>query len=159
MRHRIILLILFVLISALSVVSQTRTNQTIDNLSPAKLKQKYSSINEKGQYKIRPRIGLTAKFKESGQPLEMRIEPLDSSEEKSAKTKSLDIMPSEEAAEVLNELVPEAKRGKKGTVVDTVSGCLIDSSTLYELVAINIAKRCEEGGGGTYSISITWKQR
>ncbi|MGI8787826.1 MAG: hypothetical protein ACR2HG_08720 [Pyrinomonadaceae bacterium] len=160
MRNRIILLTLFVFMTICTGVGQTRKNQTNDNLTPANLKRKYGSPNAKGQYYIGSDIGLTIKFKENGQPLEIRIEPLILFKWKQSKPESPEVMSSEAAEKVLNEIVPEAMRGKKGTTVDLVSSCLIDISTIYELVAIDIAKRCgtQEEGGGTYSINILWRK-
>lgn len=53
MRNRIILLILFVFITILAGDGQTQTkNQTSDNLTPAKLKQKYGAPDVKGHIKF-----------------------------------------------------------------------------------------------------------
>ena len=145
-------------ITILVGASQTQTNQTNDNLTPAKLKQKYGSPNVKGQYKVRSEIGLTAKFKENGQPLEMRIEPLSLYEEKPSETESPKVMSSDEAEQVLNELVPVEKRGKKGNTGNSEFGCTSVDYTEYEQVIISTAKRCEQQGAGTYSIIVRWKK-
>lgn len=157
MKNRMILLTLLVFITILVGFSQTQTKQTSDNLTPDKLKQKYGSPNEKGQYKVRTGIGLIAKFKENEQPLEVLIEPLSQSKERPSEQEPSKVMLSDMAEEVFNELVPDAKRGKKRDTTTIVSGCTSIDSTEYERVRINTVKRCEQQGEGTYSIRVCWK--
>lgn len=124
-------------------------------------KQKYGSPDSNGRYVVRPNIGLLIKYKQSQNPSEMVIEPLASDTANGSnpeKESSNKIMPSDEAEEVLNELVPVAKRGKKVEVAHFSFGCASLYHTDYEQVTINIAKRCEAQGGGTYSITVRWKQ-
>ena len=101
------------------------------------------------------------KYKHSQNPSEMVIKPLDSDTadaSNSEKKSSRKVMPSDEAEEVLDELVPVAKRGKKGLVANISHGCTSGDHTEYEQVTIDIVKRCERRGGGTYSISVRWKE-
>lgn len=158
MKNRIALLILFIFMTILIVASQTHYNQTSENQVSDELKQKYGSPNTKGQYEIRVGIGLTAKFKNNNQPIEMLIEPLNSSATKASETESSKVMLSGIAEEAFNELVPVAKRGKKGNTTTAEFGCTSVDYTDYEQVMTSIAKRCEQQGAGTYSISVRWKK-
>lgn len=158
MKNRVILLFLFVFTAILIVVSQTHYNQISGHQTNNELKQKYGSPDAKGQYIVRPEIGVTAKFKEDGRPIEMFIKPLDSSEAEMSDNSSFKVMLSDVVDEVLNELVPVAKRGKQGGTTNAEFGCTSTDYTEYEQVTINTVKRCEQQGGGTYSIGIRWKK-
>jgi len=123
-------------------------------------KQKYGSPDAKGHYIVRPNIGLSVKYKKGRNPSEMFIEPLSSD---TVNTSNLDnensnkVMPSDVAEEVLNELVPVEKRGRKGNIGNSEFGCTSVDNTNYELVVIVVTKRCEQQGAGTYSIKVSWK--
>lgn len=154
MKKRLILLILLTLFTFIIVVigmAQTRDE----------FKQKYGSPDAKGRYIVRPNIGLSIEYKQGQNPSEMVIKPLDSdtaNASNSEKKSSRKVMASSEAEEVLDELVPVAKRGKKGFVANFLKGCTSINHTEYEQVTINIVKRCERQGAGTYSITVRWKQ-
>lgn len=139
MKKYITLLIFLTSLVFITVI--TGTAQT-----PDELKQKYGSPDSEGIYTVRPNIGLLVKYKDNRNISEMLIKPFD----------SYSLMNSDEADKVLDEVFPVAKRGKKVNVGDLVAGCLIDTTTLYKLFSISIAKRCETQGGGTYSISVRW---
>ncbi len=122
-------------------------------------KQKYGSPDSKGHYVVRPGIGLLVKYNQSRNPYEMTIEPINSNTtavSTSENKGSGKVMPSDMAEEVLDEILPVAKRGKKIGVSDISFGCNSVYREDYEQVTINIAKRCK--GGGTYSINIRWKK-
>lgn len=150
MKKRLIFSVLFVLftfIIAIIGIAQTRDE----------LKQKYGSPDAKGRYIVRPGIGLSVKYKQNQNPSEINILPLALDIEDTSKS-SDEVMPSDKAVEVLDELVPVSKRGAKVTAVTYSSGCPITISTEYERVIISINNRCQRRGGGTYSISIQWKK-
>jgi len=154
MKKRLILsisLTLFALVIVVIGMAQTRDE----------FKQKYGSPDAKGRYIVRPDVGLSVEYKEDRNLSEMVIKPLDSEttnlsnpEKKSSKK----VMPSDEAEEVLNEVVPVEKRGNKGFVGNFLHGCISNNYTEYEQVTIDVVKRCEKQGGGTHSISIHWKK-
>lgn len=154
MKKRLILLVLLTLSAFMIVVigmAQTRHE----------FKQKYGSPDAKGRYIVRPNIGLSIEYKQGQNPSEIVIKPLDSDTtdiSNSEKESSRKVMPSDEAKEVLDELVPVAKRGEKGLVANISHGCTSGDHTEYEQVTIDIVKRCERRGGGTYSISVRWKE-
>ncbi len=154
MKKNLILSVLLTLFASMIVVigmAQTRDE----------FKQKYGSPDAKGRYIVRPNIGLLIEYKQGQNPSEMVIEPLNSDTSdvsNSEKKNSRKVMSSDEAEEVLDELVPVAKRGEKGFVGKILSGCTSIDHTEYEQVTINIAKRCQQQGVGTYSISVRWKK-
>lgn len=103
---------------------------------------------------VRSKIGLTGKFKKSGKPIEIVIEPLKLSQEKGLNRESSKIMSSEAAEEVLNEVIPAANRGNLIGKGNAEFGCTSSDYTQYEQVLINVVTRCEQQGAGTYFISI-----
>jgi microcystin-dependent protein len=150
------LILLVSLISFLSIFVLLGLAQTRDEF-----KQKYGLPDDKGRYVVRPDIGLSIEYKQGQNPSEMVIKPLDSdaaNASNSEKENSRKVMLSDEAEEVLDELVPVAKRGERGFVAKLLSGCISADRTEYEQVTIDIVKRCERRGGGTYSISVHWKE-
>jgi hypothetical protein len=123
-------------------------------------RQKYGAPGAKGHYVVRPGIGLSVKYKQPQKPSEMLIEPLDSvtADVSNIENNSNKVIPSDVAEELLDELVPTAKRGKKGKTMNAEFACTTVDYIDYEQVKINIVKRCEQQGAGTYSISIRWKE-
>lgn len=120
------------------------------------LKQQYGSPDSQGLYRVRPEIGLEAIFAQDGRPKAMTIKPMPT---KSAnKTDAPKLMPRNTAFEVLDEVVPVTRRGKKGSSYSAEYGCTSSDRTEYENVTIAILNRCERQGGGTYSINIRWKK-
>lgn len=154
MKKYLILLIslsLFVFVIVIIGVAQTRDE----------FKQRYGSPDSKGHYIVRPNIGLLVKYEKSRSPSEMVIEPLDSNTTSVLsveKENSNKVMPSDIAEGVFDELVPIAKRGKKGNTGIAEFGCTSSEYTEYEQVTTNIIKRCEQQGKGTYSITVRWKK-
>ena len=147
----LVFLISFVFLIVIVGIAQTRDE----------FKQKYGSPNSKGQYVIRPNIGLQVKYNQSQIPSEMISEPLDpntANVSNSEKESSNKLMLSDEAEEVLDEVVPVAKRGKKIGGGRFSFGRASLYNTEYEQVTINIAKRCEKQGGGISSITVRWKK-
>jgi len=122
-----------------------------------KLKQKYGSPDTKGRYIVRPDIGLSVKYKQDENPSEISIIPLNLDTEDTSKS-SDEVMPSDEAEEVLDELVPVVERGAMGFAATFSAGCPFSNYTEYERLTILITKRCERRGGGTYSINVRWKE-
>lgn len=154
MKKRLILLVLLTLSAFMIVVigmAQTRDE----------FKQKYGAPDVKGRYIVRPDIGLSIEYKQGQSPFEMVIKPHDSDTKDTSepdKENSPKVMPSDEAEEVLDELVPVSKRGEKISAANTSHGCPFSNYTEYERLTILITKRCERRGGGTYSINVRWKE-
>ncbi len=154
MKKSLVLLITLTLFAFMIVViGKTQTRD--------EFRQKYGSPDAKGLYVVRYNIGLLVKYKQSQKPFEIVIKPLDldtaniSNPEKESSSK---VMPSTEAEEVFNELVPIAKRGKEGKTMNAEFGCTSVDYTDYEQITTKIVKRCKQQGGGTYSIAVRWKQ-
>lgn len=151
-KHLILLISLTLFVFIIVMIGMA---QTLDELE-----QKYGSPDVKGRYIVRPNIGLSVKYKQSRNPSEMLVKPLDSDTANISNIEnesSPKVMPSGVAEEVLNELVPAEKRGKKGKTGNSEFGCTSIDYTEYEQVIINTVKRCEQQGAGTYSISVRWK--
>jgi len=154
MKKRLILLVSLTLFAFMIVVigmAQTRDE----------FKQKYGPPDAKGRYIVRPNIGLSIEYEQGQNPSEMVIKPLDSDTanvSNSEKESSNKVMPSDEAEEVLNELVPVEKRGRNRNTGNSEFGCTSIDYTEYEQVIINTVKRCEQQGAGIYSISVRWKE-
>jgi hypothetical protein len=81
----------------------------------------------------------------SGEACEADIKPLAST-----------VMPSETAKEVMDEIVPEIKRGKINARFHVNGGCTGIDVSGYEKVTIILVTRCAEAGRGTYSARIQW---
>jgi len=66
------------------------------------------------------------------------------------------VMPSETATEVVDEIIPEAKIGKIIARFHVNGGCTGMDVSGHEKVTIVLVTRCKEGGGGIYSARIQW---
>jgi len=115
------------------------------------LKQRYGPANTE-YYAVRPGIILMATYTDNGEPCEMRIEP-----KKPPDASFSDTMDSEVVTEIIDELVPVARRGSFVAGYEVNGGCTGYKSAEYELVRINLTTRCKAQGVGTYSASIHWK--
>jgi hypothetical protein len=115
-------------------------------------RQKYMT-HESGGYIVRPGIVMKVKATASGDACVAEIKPL-------ASTVSKDpyppVMPSETAKEVVDEIIPETKRGKITASFQANGGCTGWETSGYEKATIVFVTRCKEGGGGTYSARIQW---
>src|SRR5215510_2125177 len=114
--------------------------------------QKYKT-HESGGYIVRPGIVMNVKATASGDACVAEIKPL-------ASTVSKDpyppVMPSETVKEVVDEIIPETKRGNLTGSVQPSGGCTRWEMSGYEKATIDFVTRCKEGGGGTYSARIRW---
>jgi hypothetical protein len=132
---------------ALALLFLPSVKQTVDEF-----KQKYKPHQSEG-YIVRPGIVMKVKATASGDACEAEIKPL-------ASTVSKDpypaVMPSETAKEVVDEIIPETKRGKLTTHAHANGGCTGMDISGYEKVTIVLVTRCKEGGGGVYSARIQW---
>jgi len=132
---------------AIALLFLPSVKQTTDEFS-----QKYKP-HESGGYIVRPGIVMNVKATASGGACEAEIKSL-------ASTASKDhypaVMPSETAKEVVDEIIPETKRGKLTGSVQTSGGCTRWELSGYEKATIDFVTRCKEGGGGTYSARIKW---
>ena len=96
---------------------------------------------------------MKVKVAPSGDACEAYIKPLASTAPKGYES---EVMPSEAAKEIADEVIPEAKRGKFIGQMVTESSCLSLETRGYEKVMITLTTRCKEGGGGAYSAWIQW---
>jgi hypothetical protein len=132
---------------ALALLFLPSVKQTVDEF-----KQKYKP-HQSGRYIVRPGIVMKVKATASGDACEAEIKPLASTVSKDPNPA---VMPSETAKEVVDEIIPETKRGKLTTHAHANGGCTGMDISGYEKVTIVLVTRCKEGGGGVYSARIQW---
>ena len=132
---------------AIALLFLPSVKQTTDEFG-----QKYKPYPS-GGYIVRPGIVMDVKATASGDACEAEINPL-------ASTASKDllpaVMPSETAREVVDEIIPEIKRGKLTARFHVNGGCTGIDISGYERATIVLVTRCKEGGGGVYSARIQW---
>ena len=127
--------------------------------SPGTLRDRYGAADEKGRYAVRPGIGLAANYDHAGNPMEMVIKLLDDrTTPNSAKPQRRNVMRRQIALEVLDEIVPLSKRGKQTAAFVEERGCHSLEIKEYANVTTKVANRCEQQGGGTYSVQVIWKR-
>ena len=133
---------------------------TIFAQTPSALRDRYGAADEKGRYTVRPGIGLEAKYDADGNPAEMTVKLLDDGTTPSSdKPQRRNAMRRHIALEVLDEISPVSKRGKRTASVLEERGCYSLEMTEYETVTTKVANRCEQQGGGTYSVQVVWKKQ
>jgi hypothetical protein len=141
-------------VSSLFVVLATVSAQT-----PSTLREKYGPADEKGRYTVRPGIGLEAKFDAEGSLAEMTVKLLDDeTSPNSTKRQRPNAMRRHIALEVLDEIAPVSKRGKRTAAFLEERGCYSLETIEYENATTKVANRCEQQGGGTYSVHVVWKK-
>ncbi len=67
-------------------------------------------------------------------------------------------MKAELAKEILDEVVPVSRRGRYKGTGNAEFGCTSVVHMEYENAIISITNRCDEQGGGTYSLQVHWKK-
>ena len=144
------LAIAFILVALADVFSQT----------PSILREKYGPPDEKGRYTVRPTIGLEATYDSDGKPLTMTVKLLDDGTKANPNKPQLrQTMRRRVALEILDEIMPASQRGKQTRSFSYESGCFSRETNGYENVTTKVANRCEQQGGGTYSVQVLWKKR
>ncbi|HEU0175522.1 MAG TPA: hypothetical protein VFV58_14775 [Blastocatellia bacterium] len=132
---------------AIALLFLPSVKQTTDEFG-----QKYKR-HESGGYIVRPGIVMKVKATRSGDACEAKIKPMSST---ASKDHGSEVMPSETAKEVVDEIIPEAKRGKITGHANANDGCTGMDIIGYEKAMIVLVTRCKEGGGGVYSARIQW---
>lgn len=127
--------------------------------TPSALRERYGAADKKGRYAVRPGIGLAANYDNAGNPREVVIKLLDDGTTPgSTKPQRRNTMRRHIALEVLDEIVPVGKRGKRTAAFLEERGCYSLETTEYDNVTTKLANRCEQQGGGTYSVQVIWKR-
>jgi hypothetical protein len=119
------------------------------------LREKYGVPDNKGRYRVRPKIGMKVEPSEDGRPAKMVIQRLDMDEPPRPHTPK--VMLTAEAEEVLAEVVPIIQRGKLRSTSAFAFGCTGFQTSEYDQVTITLDTRCEAQGGGTYHAIVHWK--
>jgi hypothetical protein len=127
--------------------------------TPSMLREKYGPADEKGRYTVRPSIGLQASYDSYGAPLSMTVKPLnDGFQSNPNKSQLMLTMSASVALEILDEIVPANQRGKRTQSLSYENGCFSRETNEYEKVTTKLSNRCEQQGGGTYSVQVLWKK-
>jgi len=132
---------------AIALLFLPSAKQTADEFS-----QKYKP-HPSGGYIVRPGIVMKVKATPSGATCEAEIKPMSSI---ASKAPGSEVVSSETAKEVIDEIIPETKRGKITASLHLGSSCAGVDTTGYEKATIVLVTRCKEGGGGIYSAKIRW---
>jgi hypothetical protein len=125
------------------------------------LREKYGPSEEvyvrRSGYVIRPDVLMTASFGEDGQMWEMVVEPKRVTDAGIDQSK---LMSPEEVAEIVDELVREGQRGRRGRAISFRSSCVEVDSEDYERVSIYRYWACNlKGARGIVSVKIVWKKQ
>jgi len=118
------------------------------------LREKYGAPDDHNRYTVRPNIGMTVEFGKDGQSGRMVIKPLNPEDASNSHDHGR-VMSSETANEIVKEVSPVETRGARKTHAGFASGCFIFQLEEYEHVAIDTASRCDQQGGGVYSVTLT----
>jgi|SRR5947207_1600645 len=149
MKRDLAIAIAFTLVVFANVFGQT----------PSTLREKYGPADKKGRYIVRPGIGLEATYDSDGKPLTMTVKLLDDGTWTNPNRPELrQTMRRRVALEILDEIIPSSQRGKQKESLSYESGCFSRETTEYENVTTKVANRCEQQGGGIYSVQVVWKK-
>lgn len=144
LRRRLALLLGLMLLTVAPSLGQTASD----------LRQKYGAPDDEGHYTVRTGIVLSVTLAKNGQARKILIEAKDLSTSSRGRIKS---MPLATAKEIINELVPIARRGKHLRSIIFNSGCASMSTEEYEEVRTSIVTTtCAEADSVT-SAQIVWK--
>ena len=118
-------------------------------------RQKYGAPDSHSRYIVRPDISMTVEFAENGQASNIVIRRLESGDP--TNHNGSDLMSPAAVKEILEEVVPDARRGKLQQSGRFVSSCFSSGIDEYEHVSINQARRCMAQGDGIYYIAVHFK--
>ena len=149
MKRHLAVATLFIFVALAAVLPQT----------PSTLRERYGPADEKGRYAVRPGIGLEATFDSEGRPAAMIVTLLnDGTTPDSTRPERRKVMRRHIALEILDEIMPTSQRGKQTASFLEERGCFSLETIEYENVTTKVANRCEQQGGGTYSVQVVWKK-
>lgn len=145
------------LLSAFAAPSQAQTRSELNSRygKPETLSHKSSAILVE-RYTVLTGVRATVKFVDGERACELRVEPV-----RKALVGNLpgEVIKAFDAAMLVDELAPDAKRGRLIKSSNVELSC---SSVLYheyEHVMIAVTTLCPAQGGGVQSIQIRWKER
>ena len=118
------------------------------------LRERYGAPDDHQRYTVRPDIGMTVELGEDGQAARMVIKPLNPDDPSNSHDHG-SVMPSETANDIVKEVSPVATRGLRKHHAGFASGCTSGQIEEYEHIEINTVTRCEQQGGGVYSVTLT----
>ncbi len=149
MKSRRVLLLVFTLMVGTVGLSQTS----------GALRQKYGPPDHSGRYVVRPGIGMTVRVDGAGVTRDIAISPIESAASSTRRSsKTAPTMKADLAKAILDEVVPVSRRGRYKGTGNAEFGCTSVVHMEYENAIISITNRCDEQGGGTYSVRVHWKK-
>jgi hypothetical protein len=101
-------------------------------------------------------VHMTVKFVEGERACELRLVPVQTGTSDAVHAK---VIKAFDAAMLVDELVPDAKRGRLIKSSNAEFSCSSVVYNEYEHVMIAVVTICEAQGGGVQSIQIRWKER
>lgn len=145
------------LLSAFAAPSraQTRSELTSKYGKPETLSYKSSAILVE-RYTVLEGVRMTAKFVDGERACELRVEPVQTGTSDAVHIK---VMKASEAAMLVDELAPDAKRGRLIKSSNVELSCSSVVYNEYEHVMVAVVTSCSAQGGGVQSIQIRWKER
>lgn len=127
----------------------TNTAQTTNDM-----RQKYGSPDDKGQYLVRPEIGMSVSFAKDGQACKVLIKSLPHMGREESFSEGFD---SEMVSQIIDEIVPNSVRGRRGREI-SFSGQV--TVTDYENVKIRRTMVSKwDSSKGEHAAEIVWKKR
>jgi hypothetical protein len=124
--------------------------QTSDDLSA-----RYRPITV---YQLRPDVTMTPQYADDGQVCEMALERQQNTDEGIVFAAPFS---EHEVSQFINELAPEAERGRNLTraLNENVDGDFITTTYTYENVLVRVYGIIRSAPGGNSVITITWRKR
>jgi len=148
MTRQVVALFAFALLTSVLALSQTK----------GELRTKYGPPDDSGRYVVRPGIGMSVRVDEAGVVRDVTIRPIESAASSTdRRSKNALVMKSDLARAILDEVAPVSRRGRYKTTGNAEFGCTSVDHNEYENATISITNRCDQQGGGTYSLRVHWK--
>jgi hypothetical protein len=155
MKDRLLKALLFMLLLAAPCLAQTPEEMRRRYGQPKILSHKSSQILVE-QYRVGRDIMITVKYADGRRACELRVEARHDLTPGGVRA---DVIPTDEAYRLTEELSPTGARGRLIKSSNAEFGCSSVVYNEYEHVMIAVANRCTEQSGGTYSVTIRWKDR
>src|SRR6266404_670432 len=145
MKYQVIALFAFGLLVGVVALSQTKSE----------LRTKYGPPDNSGRYIVRPGIGMTVGVDKAGVVRDITIRPIESATSLTdGNSKHASVMKSDLASATLDEVAPVSRRGRYKTTGNAEFGCTSVDHQEYANAIISITNRCDQQGGGTYSLRV-----
>ena len=166
--YRLLLIVLFSCAAFVAVDGQT-SSQLRARYGEPQMVEKENDRPVVERFLVRPDIQMTIRYTGSGEPCEALLEPVPNSTPKTGRPEHApdrDYMSTTEVVGLINEILPDAKRGKRLNSVQFNGGdpkmnlhhlgCTGLSFVNFENAHISAVSWC---WGGTFSATIQWGKK